>query len=71
VGVGGFLLGGGLGPFSRSIGMGSDTIREITVVTADSKLLTVKDSDSCSSKEGRLFWALCGAGAATLALWWR
>ncbi|KAF8175793.1 hypothetical protein BJ912DRAFT_1033639 [Pholiota molesta] len=68
VGVGGFLLGGGLGPFSRSIGMGSDTIREITIVTADSMLLTVKDSDSRNSKEGRLFWALCGAGGGNFGV---
>jgi FAD/FMN-containing dehydrogenase len=61
VGVGGFLLGGGLGPFSRSIGMGSDTVKEITILTADGKLLTVKDTDSRSSNEGRLFWALRGA----------
>ncbi|KAF7324440.1 FAD-binding domain-containing protein [Mycena venus] len=52
VGVGGFLLGGRLRPFSRSIGMGSDTIKEITIVTADGKLLTVKDTDSRSSNEG-------------------
>ena len=52
VGVGGFLLGGGLGPFSRSIGMGCDTIKEITIVTAESELLTVKDTDSRSSKRG-------------------
>jgi hypothetical protein len=68
VGVGGFLLGGGLGPFSRSIGMGSDTIKEITIVTADSKLVTVKETDSRSSKEGRLFWALCGAGGGNFGV---
>ncbi|KAJ7310086.1 hypothetical protein DFH08DRAFT_918274 [Mycena albidolilacea] len=58
VGLGGFVLGGGLGPFSRTIGMGSDTVKEITIVTADGKLLMVKDTDSRSSNEGRLFWAL-------------
>ncbi|KAJ7749276.1 hypothetical protein DFH07DRAFT_961786 [Mycena maculata] len=68
VGVGGFLLGGGLGPFSRSIGMGSDTIKEITIVTADGKLLTVKDTDSRSSNEGRLFWALRGAGGGNFGV---
>jgi len=68
VGVGGFLLGGGLGPFSRSIGMGSDTIKEITIVTADSMLLTVKDSDSRLSEKGRLFWALCGAGGGNFGV---
>ncbi|KAF8217844.1 hypothetical protein K438DRAFT_1795742 [Mycena galopus ATCC 62051] len=68
VGVGGFLLGGGLGPFSRSIGMGSDTVKEITIVTADAKLLTVKDTDSRSSNEGRLFWALRGAGGGNFGV---
>ncbi|KAF5319520.1 hypothetical protein D9619_008710 [Psilocybe cf. subviscida] len=68
VGVGGFLLGGGLGPFSRSIGMGSDTIEEIKIVTADSNLVTVKRTDSRDSKEGRLFWALCGAGGGNFGV---
>lgn len=40
VGVSGFILGGGLGPFTRSFGMGCDTVAEATVVTADG------DSDS-------------------------
>jgi hypothetical protein len=68
VGVGGFLLGGRLGPFLHSIGMGSNTIKEITIVTADSKLVTVKETDSHSSKEGRLFWALCGAGGSNFGM---
>ncbi|CAK5268063.1 unnamed protein product [Mycena citricolor] len=68
VGVGGFLLGGGLGPFSRSIGMGSDTVKEITIVTADAKLLTVKDTDRRDSNEGRLFWALRGAGGGNFGV---
>ncbi|KAJ7800244.1 hypothetical protein B0H14DRAFT_3113964 [Mycena olivaceomarginata] len=68
VGMGGFLLGGGLGPFSPSIGMGSDTVKEITIVTADGKLLTVKDTDRHSSNEGRLFWALRGAGGGNFGV---
>ncbi|KAJ7848622.1 hypothetical protein B0H14DRAFT_3453031 [Mycena olivaceomarginata] len=68
VGVGGFLLGGGLGPFSRDIGMGSDTVKNITIVTADAKLLTVKDTDSRSSNEGRLFWARRGAGGGNFGV---
>ncbi|KAF5319516.1 hypothetical protein D9619_008714 [Psilocybe cf. subviscida] len=68
VGVSGFLLGGGLGPFSRSIGMGSDTVKEITIVTADSKLVTVKETDDPKSNEGRLFWALCGAGGGNFGV---
>jgi FAD/FMN-containing dehydrogenase len=68
VGVGGFLLGGGLGPVSRRIGMGRDTIEEFTFVTADSRLVTVKKTDSPSSNEGRLFWALCGAGGGNFGV---
>ncbi|KAF8183692.1 hypothetical protein BJ912DRAFT_1023192 [Pholiota molesta] len=62
VGVGGFLLGGGLGPFSRSIGDHNCYSGQ------QLKLLTVKDSDSRSSKEGRLFWALCGAGGGNFGV---
>ncbi|KAJ6452277.1 hypothetical protein C8R45DRAFT_1223603 [Mycena sanguinolenta] len=68
VGVGGFLLGGGLGPFSRSIGTGSDTVKEITIVTTEGKLVTVKDTDSRTSNEGRLFWALRGAGGGNFGV---
>ncbi|RYP68526.1 hypothetical protein DL771_006603 [Monosporascus sp. 5C6A] len=62
VGVSGFLLGGGLSPFTRSFGMGCDTLEEVTIVTADGNVVTVSDSDHPGSDKGRLFWALCGAG---------
>ncbi|KPM35921.1 hypothetical protein AK830_g10647 [Neonectria ditissima] len=68
VGVSGFILGGGLGPFTRSFGMGSDTLQEATIVTADGTLVTVKDSDARDSNAGRLFWALCGAGAGNFGV---
>ncbi|KZV92409.1 FAD-binding domain-containing protein [Exidia glandulosa HHB12029] len=68
VGVGGYTLGGGLGPFSRSIGMGSDTLKEATVVTADGKIVTVKDTDSPTSDKGRLLWALRGAGGGNFGV---
>ncbi|KAI1439619.1 hypothetical protein F5Y02DRAFT_412109 [Annulohypoxylon stygium] len=68
VGVGGFILGGGLGPFTRSIGMGSDTLKEATIVTADGNSVTVKDSDDRRSDNGRLFWALRGAGGGNFGV---
>lgn len=68
VGVSGFILGGGLGPFTRSFGMGSDTLKEAKIVTADGKLVTVKDSDDPTSDEGRLFWALRGAGGGNFGV---
>ncbi|KAE9377231.1 hypothetical protein N431DRAFT_463012 [Stipitochalara longipes BDJ] len=49
VGVSGFILGGGIGPFTRSFGMGCDTLKEATIVTADGILVTVKDTDDPES----------------------
>ncbi|KAB8229897.1 hypothetical protein BDV23DRAFT_169024 [Aspergillus alliaceus] len=68
VGVSGFILGGGLSPFTRSYGMGCDTLKEVTIVTADGELVTVKNTDDPKSKEGRLFWALCGAGGGNFGV---
>lgn len=48
VGVSGFLLGGGIGPFSRSFGMGSDNLKEMSIVTApngDLEVVTAEDSE--------------------------
>ncbi|RFU79620.1 fad-binding domain-containing [Trichoderma arundinaceum] len=68
VGVSGFILGGGLGPFTRSFGMGCDTLAEATVVTATGDLVTVKETDDPNSKEGKLFWALQGAGGGNFGV---
>ncbi|KAL9126685.1 MAG: hypothetical protein Q9217_004296 [Psora testacea] len=68
VGVSGFLLGGGLSPFTRSFGMGCDNLKEATIVTADANLVTVKDSDDPKSDKGKLFWALCGAGGGNFGV---
>ncbi|KAF2763359.1 FAD-binding domain-containing protein, partial [Pseudovirgaria hyperparasitica] len=68
VGVSGFLLGGGLGPFTRSFGMGSDTVIEATIVTADGKKVTVGKDSPPGSREAELFWALRGAGCGTFGV---
>ncbi|KAH8690930.1 hypothetical protein BGW36DRAFT_306718 [Talaromyces proteolyticus] len=68
VGVGGFILGSGLGPFTRTFGMGSDTLLEATLVTADGQIVTVKKSDERNTDKGRLFWALQGAGQANFGV---
>ncbi|KAL6826436.1 FAD-binding domain-containing protein [Trichoderma camerunense] len=68
VGVSGFILGGGLGPFTRSFGMGCDTLEEATVVTATGDLVTVKKTDDPKSKEGELFWALQGGGGGNFGV---
>ncbi|KAL2148927.1 hypothetical protein VTH82DRAFT_1613 [Thermothelomyces myriococcoides] len=68
VGVSGFILGGGLGPFTRSFGMGCDTLMEATVVTAEGKVVKVGEDDPPMSPEGRLFWALRGAGGGNFGV---
>lgn len=68
VGVSGFILGGGLGPFTRSFGMGSDTLMEATLVTADGRLVTVNETDDPKSDKGKLFWALRGAGGGNFGV---
>lgn len=68
VGVGGFILGSGLGPFTRTFGMGSDTLLEATLVTADGQIVVVKRSDDPNVDKGRLFWALQGAGQANFGV---
>jgi FAD/FMN-containing dehydrogenase len=68
VGVSGFILEGGIGPFTRSFGMGCDTLKEVTIVTADGSLITVKDTDNPHSPKGKLFWALCGAGGGNFGV---
>ncbi|KAL6894813.1 hypothetical protein GGI43DRAFT_429321 [Trichoderma evansii] len=68
VGVSGFILGGGLSPFTRSFGMGCDTVKEITIVTADGEKVTVKDSGNNDPKKDMLFWALCGAGGGNFGV---
>ncbi|GIJ86902.1 hypothetical protein Asppvi_005800 [Aspergillus pseudoviridinutans] len=62
VGVSGFMLAGGLSPFTRSFGMGCDTVTQFTIVTAEGTEVTVSERDDPNSKEGKLFWALRGAG---------
>jgi hypothetical protein len=38
----GYVLGGGLGPLTRSFGMGCDTLKQATIVTADGCTVTVR-----------------------------
>ncbi|MBE7188761.1 FAD-binding oxidoreductase [Jatrophihabitans endophyticus] len=62
VGAVGFLTGGGIGPLSRTLGLGSDHVRSFDVVTGDAQLRHVSADENPD-----LFWALRG-GKATAGL---
>ncbi|KAK7973727.1 hypothetical protein PG989_015575 [Apiospora arundinis] len=64
----GFLLGGGMGPFSRTLGMGCDSVISVTLVTADGHIVTVGKDDDPNSPEGELFWALRGGGGGNFGV---
>ena len=55
VGVGGFLLGGGLGPIGRTVGFSCDHVHSFDIVCADGALRTVS-----AGGDPDLFWALRG-----------
>ncbi|WP_456843868.1 FAD-binding oxidoreductase [Cellulomonas sp. P5_C6] len=55
VGVVGYLLGGGLGPFARSHGFSSDRVESFTVVTGTGELV-----EASLDQHPDLFWALRG-----------
>lgn len=55
VGVVGYLLGGGIGPISRTYGVSADHVRSIEIVTPAEGLITASASENPD-----LFWALRG-----------
>jgi FAD/FMN-containing dehydrogenase len=68
VGVSGFMLGGGLAPFTRSFGMGCDTVKEFTIVTATGDEVTVSENNGGDKDKDNLFWALRGAGGGNFGV---
>jgi FAD/FMN-containing dehydrogenase len=56
-GIAGLTLGGGFGYLSRQHGWTSDTVRSITVVTADGRIVRASDKQHAD-----LFWGLRGGG---------
>ncbi|KAL4862589.1 hypothetical protein BDV12DRAFT_207155 [Aspergillus spectabilis] len=60
VGMVGFLLGGGSSPFNGIHGLAANNIKELRVITADCRILTL--SPSSTGAEGDLFTTLQGAG---------
>eukprot|EP01113_Clastostelium_recurvatum_P036674 TRINITY_DN5269_c0_g3_i1.p1 TRINITY_DN5269_c0_g3~~TRINITY_DN5269_c0_g3_i1.p1 ORF type:complete len:730 (-),score=220.77 TRINITY_DN5269_c0_g3_i1:91-2223(-) len=67
VGVSGFTLGGGLSPFSRSYGLGSDQVLEMTIVTADGDIVKLNRNDLDPARRD-LFWAVRGGGGGNFGV---
>ena len=60
VGIIGWSIGGGHGPFAPSSGLGVDNLLEVELVTADGSLIVAN-----ASANSDLFWALRGGGGST------
>ena len=56
-GVAGLTLGGGIGYTSRRFGWTSDSVRSMTIVTADGRIVRASEEEN-----PELFWALRGGG---------
>jgi FAD/FMN-containing dehydrogenase len=63
VGVAGFALGGGVGFISRKFGLTSDSIREVTTVTASGKTVVAN-----ARHHEDLFWASQGGGGGNFGV---
>lgn len=63
VGITGITLGGGVGYFDRSLGLGCDALTGATVITADGQ------SRSCdATQNAELFWGLRGGGGGQFGI---
>ena len=63
VGVGGLLLGGGFGSFSKRYGLAAASLIEAEMVTADGQVRIVN-----AARDADLFWALKGGGGGTFGV---
>eukprot|EP00658_Telonema_sp_P-2_P029586 TRINITY_DN22488_c0_g1_i8.p1 TRINITY_DN22488_c0_g1~~TRINITY_DN22488_c0_g1_i8.p1 ORF type:complete len:694 (+),score=141.72 TRINITY_DN22488_c0_g1_i8:147-2084(+) len=63
VGVGGFMLGGGISFLSRTFGLGSDNLLAIHMVAPNGTTLRCSDTENTE-----LFWALRGGGGGNFGV---
>jgi FAD/FMN-containing dehydrogenase len=63
VAAGGFLQGGGIGLFTRSMGISSDKVTQMEVVLADGRVVTASPREHSD-----LFWALRGGGGGNFGV---
>lgn len=63
VGVAGFILGGGHGPYEGLLGLACDNIVSVRIVDRNGVAKTVS-----RSKNSALFWGMCGAGGGQFGI---
>lgn len=63
VGMGGYLLGGGHGPYDGRLGLGCDALEEVTMVIRDGDIIKANRT----LRQG-LFWAMCGVGGSQFGI---
>lgn len=68
VGIGGFMLGGGISFVSRSLGMAIDSLLGLTIVTANGDIKTLYRDAPMSPEDEDLFWACQGGGGGNFGV---
>ncbi|UTH74615.1 FAD-binding oxidoreductase [Chromobacterium sp. IIBBL 290-4] len=68
VGVTGYTLGGGWGPWTRRYGMGCERLIGATLVLGDGEIVQLRDTDAPDSRNGLLLWALRGGGGMSYGI---
>ncbi|TCO65438.1 FAD-binding oxidoreductase [Actinocrispum wychmicini] len=63
VGIAGLTLGGGIGVLSRKFGLTCDRLDAVTVVTADSRVVT-----ATKGADADMFWAMRGGGGGNFGI---
>lgn len=63
VAAGGFLTGGGVGPFTRSMGIATDSVTSAQVVLADGRIVTASPHEHSD-----LYWAVRGGGGGNFGI---
>lgn len=63
VGISGYILGGGYGPYSGRLGLACDALEEVTLVDRNGYIIKAS-----AKLRQELFWGLCGAGGGQFGI---
>ena len=68
VGIAGYTMGGGWGPWTRKYGMACEHLVAATIVLGDGTKVELSDQDAPDSNKGQLLWALRGGGGLSYGI---